>query len=63
LDGPSLEAYAETLTLGSLADEALLVTGLGLIDYSVARTTKDTFVQANQDILGIVVNCSPYKDK
>ena len=56
VDAPPLVGYADASILGRMSDGILLVVRPGVVDYAQGRTAKDTLIQSNQNVLGMVAN-------
>ncbi|MEM9007959.1 MAG: polysaccharide biosynthesis tyrosine autokinase [Cyanobacteria bacterium P01_F01_bin.86] len=56
VDAPPLVGYADASILGKMADGILLIVRPGVVDYAQGRTAKDTLIQSNQKVLGMVAN-------
>ncbi len=56
IDTPSLNADADVLILGKLADGILLVTQPGVVDVISANRAKERLEQSEQNVLGQVIN-------
>lgn len=56
IDAPPIVVAADALTLGKMTDGILLVTRVGLLDFSSAAGAKESLERSCQNVLGIVVN-------
>lgn len=56
IDTPSLSVEAEATILGKMADGVLLVVRPGVVDSANATLAKEFLQQANQNVLGMVIN-------
>jgi polysaccharide biosynthesis transport protein len=56
IDTPALSLFGDALMLGKIADGILLVVRPGVLDCTVAKSTKMMLEQARSRVLGMVVN-------
>lgn len=56
IDTPSLDAVADGIVLGKMADGVLMVVRPGWVDLASATFAKELLTQSNQTVLGMVLN-------
>ncbi|OKH34569.1 capsular biosynthesis protein [Calothrix sp. HK-06] len=56
IDAPPILTAADALILSKISDGILLVSRPGVVDSSSANATKELLKQAEQDVLGLVIN-------
>ena len=56
IDSPPLLEVPDALSLGKIADGIILVTRLGILDYSAANECQELLKSTGQNVLGLVIN-------